>query len=138
MTVAGMWLGPEGADAGTEEGDEPADRAYHEYDESQEADLVELQGDATQLVDERHLETASFRFLQLDIDGVDATLEDGSDANVEAPGEAPLTFNERFDVREDTRTVFTADFTPVKRGRASGYVLQPAPEGISVEYRDES
>lgn len=137
VTVVGMWLGPEGVETGDEEGEEPADREYHEYDDPQDADLVELRGDVTQLVDERDLETATYEFLQLDVDEVDATLEDGSDATVEVPGEAPLTFDERFEIREDNRTVFTADFTPVKRGQADGYILQPVAEGITVEYRDE-
>jgi len=138
VTIVGMWLGPEDAQAGEEEDEEPADREYYEYEESQQADLVELQGDNTQLVDERELDVSTYEFLQLDIDGIDATLEDGSDATVEVPGEAPLTFNEGFEVRENTRTEFTADFTPVQRGQADGYVLQPVPEGITVEYEEEA
>lgn len=59
VTIVGMWLGPEGAEAGDEDGGEPADREYYEYDELQEADLVELQDEATQLVDERELEVAT-------------------------------------------------------------------------------
>ncbi|MEF8881731.1 MAG: DUF4382 domain-containing protein [Halapricum sp.] len=137
VTIVGMWLGPEGAEAGDEDGEEPADREYHEYDEPQEADLVELQDEATQLVDERELETATYEFLQLDIDSVDATLKDESDATVEVPGEAPLTFNQAFEVREDTRTVFTGDFTPVQRGPDGSYVLQPVAQGITVEYEEE-
>jgi len=65
---------------------------------------------------------------------VEATLEDGSDTTVEIPGEAPLTFDERFEIRENTRTEFTADFTPVQRGQAGGYLFQPVPDGITVEY----
>ncbi|WP_336136382.1 DUF4382 domain-containing protein [Natronomonas amylolytica] len=136
VTVVGMWLGPEGADSGTEDGGTPSDREYYEYDEPQEADLVQLQDGETQLVDERDLEAGSYEFLQLDTDGVDATLNDGSEATVEVPGEAPLTFNEPFEVREDTRTTFTADFTPVKRGETGSYVLQPVPDGITVDYED--
>lgn len=136
VTIVGMWVGPEGADSGTEEGESPSEREYHEYDEPQEADLVQLQNGETQLVDERELETGSYEFLQLDTDGIDATLNDGSDATVEVPGEAPLTFNEPFEVREDTRTVFTADFTPVKRGQTGSYVLQPVPDGITIDYED--
>ena len=138
VTIGGMWLGPEGADAGDEEDEEAVDREYHEYDDPQKADLVELQDGATQLVDERELDAASYEFLQLDVDDVDGMLEDGSDATVEVPGEAPLTFNERFEVREDTLTVFTADFTPVKRGQADGYVLQPVPDGITVGYEEDA
>jgi hypothetical protein len=33
--------------------------------------------------------------------------------------------------------VFTADFTPVKRGQTGSYVLQPVPDGITVEYEEE-
>ncbi|MFW5919810.1 MAG: DUF4382 domain-containing protein [Halanaeroarchaeum sp.] len=137
VTVVGMWLGPEGAEAGDEEDEEPADREYYEYDEPQEADLVELQGENTELVDERELDVSTYEFLQLDTDGVEATLEDGSSATVEVPGQAPLTFNEQFEVRENTRTVFTADFTPVNRGGTGRYVLQPVPEGITVSYDEE-
>lgn len=134
VTVVGMWIGTEDAESGDEDGEEPSDRAYYEYDEPQAADLVDLQGESTQLVDDRDLDVATYAFLQLDVDGVDATLDDGSDTTVEVPGEAPLTFNREFEVREDTRTTFTADFTPVARGGAGGYVLNPVPDEITVEY----
>ena len=138
VTIVGMWLGPEDAEAGDDDEDtEPAGREYYEYDEPQEADLVELQDGETALVDERELNVAEYEFLQLDIDDIDATLTDGESAVVEVPGEAPLTFNEPFEIREDTRTVFTADFTPVRRGQTDEYLLQPVPEGITVEYEDE-
>lgn len=136
VTVVGMWLGPADVDAEDGTDGDSTDREYYEYDEPQEADLVDLQGDNTALVDERELEASTHAFLQLDTDGIDATLEDGSSATIETPGEAPLTFNQEFDVREDTRTVFTADFTPVKRGQTGSYVLQPVPDGITVEYEE--
>lgn len=137
VAIVGMWLGPEEATTGEEEDAEPDGREYYEYDDPQQADLVKLQDGQTQLVDERELEVDSFAFLQLDVDGIDATLEDGSSATVEVPGEAPLTFNEQFEIRDDTRTVFTADFTPVRRGQGDEYLLQPVPEGITVEYEAE-
>lgn len=137
VTIVGMWLGPEGADASdTEEGEDSA-REYYEYDERQEADLVELQGENTQLVDEQEFDASTYEFLQLDTDGIDAALEDGSSATVEVPGDAPLTFNREFEIRENTRTVFTADFTPVTRGGTGSYLLQPVPDGITVSYEDE-
>lgn len=137
VTIVGMWLGTDDAEAGDEDGDEePSGREYHEYDEPQEADLVELQGENTQLVDERELGAESYEFLQLDTDGIDATLEDGESAEVSVPGEAPLTFSEPFEIREDTRTTFTADFTPVKRGQAGGYILQPVAQGTTVTYEE--
>lgn len=125
----------------TDEEDEAEDeddggREYHEFDEAQTADLVQLQDGNTQLVDERDLETGEYAYLQLDIDGVDATLADGSDATVEVPGNAPLKFNKSFEIRADTTTSFTGDFTPVKRGRSGGYLLQPVAKGIEVTYEE--
>ena len=165
VTIEGIWLGPEGAISGAEDSDtdeaagdtnqedsdtdeadgdetdngenEPTGREYYEFDDSQEADLVQLQGEQTQLIDERSLSVASYRFLQLDVSDVDGTLNDGSEATVDLPGDAPLTFNEEFEVREDTRTSFTADFAPVRRGTGS-YLLRPVPQGIEVSYEEES
>lgn len=119
-----------------EEDEDDGGREYHEFDEAQTADLVELQDDNTQLVDERDLETGEYAYLQLDIDGVDATLADGSDATVEVPGNAPLKFNKSFEIRADTTTSFTGDFTPVKRGPSGGYLLQPVAKGIEVTYEE--
>jgi hypothetical protein len=130
VTIVGMWLG-------TADGSEtPTDREYYEYDEPQEADLVQLQDDSTQLVDEREFDTGSYEYLQLDVDGVDATLTGGESAQVQVPGEAPLTFNSSFEIRVETRTVFTADFTPVQRSQGGGYLIRPVPDGITVEYEE--
>ena len=65
--------------------------------------------------------------------GLAGTLSGGDDATVDLPGNAPLTFNEAFEVRENTRTSFTADFAPVRRGTGS-YLLRPVPSGIEVSY----
>ncbi len=124
-----------GADDDGDDETEPAGREYYEFDEPETADLVELQGEATQLIDERELSVASYQFLQLRVSDVDGTLTDGSEATVDLPGDAPLTFNAAFEVREDTRTSFTADFAPVRRGTGS-YVLRPVPEGIEVSYEE--
>lgn len=136
VTIVGMWLGSTDTDGDAEDDEEAVDREYHEYDEPETADLVDLQGENTALVDERELDVSTYDFLQLDTDGIDATLENGDTATVEVPGDAPLMFNQQFDIREDTRTVFTADFTPVKRGQTGSYVLQPVPGGITVEYEE--
>jgi hypothetical protein len=165
VTVEGFWLGPEGAepdddeaadnetdtgddaDAGDNEtadgnetdGEDDADegREYFEFDESQEADLVELQNGETQLIDERELQTGEYPYLQLDVSSADGTLTDGSDATVDLPGNAPLKFNEAFEIRENTRTTFTADFAPVLRGNGR-YLLRPVPSGIEVEYEESA
>jgi hypothetical protein len=113
-------------------------REYHEFDEAQQADLVQLQNGDTQLVDETDIEVGTYAFLQLDVSGVDATLDDGSDADVGTPGEAPLQFKEQFEIREGQRTTFTADFTPVKRGQTGKYLLQPVATGTEVTYSEES
>jgi hypothetical protein len=132
--------GSEGSDGaagnetdGDDESDEEDGREYVGFDEAQTADLVELQDGSTQLIDERELETGQYAFLQLDVSEADGTLTDGSDAPVDLPGNAPLKFNESFEIRENTRTTFTADFAPVLRGNGR-YLLRPVPRGIEVEY----
>ena len=144
VTIDGIWLKPRDeadaadededteADDGVQEQDEDdvdegSDREYYEFDEPQEADLVELQDGQTQLVDEdRELPVNEYEFLQLDVSNVEGVLaDDGSAADVDTPGGAPLQFNRRFEIRENQRTTFTADFTPVRRGQTDQYVLQP-------------
>lgn len=127
----------DGTAGGEEDAEKPSGREYYGFDEPQAADLVQLQDGETQLVDERELDVGTYRFLQLDVSGVDATLADGGDAAIELPGNAPLTFNQRFEVRENTVTSFTADFAPVRRGNGS-YLLRPVPRGIEVEYEEET
>lgn len=116
--------------------DQSDERTYYEYDEPQEADLVQLQDGNTKLVDEREIETGTYAFLQLDVSSVNATLSGGGDADVGTPGEAPLQFKESFEIRADQRTTFTADFTPVKRGQTGTYLLQPVAKGTEVSYSD--
>jgi hypothetical protein len=148
VTMAGFWVAAGSDDAetatstsastGTEtssdDEDADADREYHEFEEPREADLVELQGDRSALLGERELETGTYAFLQLDVTGVDATLADGGEATVETPGEAPLKFDQSFEIRADERTVFTADFTPVRRGQSGSYLLRPVASETSVRY----
>jgi hypothetical protein len=119
-----------------EDVDQSDERTYYEYDEPQEADLVQLQNGESSLVDERELEAGTYSYLQLDVSGVDATLADGGDADVGTPGEAPLQFKEPFEIRDGQRTTFTADFTPVKRGQTGKYLLQPVASGTEVSYSD--
>jgi hypothetical protein len=159
VTIEGIWLGPEGAESGaagnetddgnetdgedagdneTDDGDgdsEPAGREYQEFDEPQEADLVQLQDGETRLIDKREIAVNTYRFLQLDVSNVDGTLEGGDEAEIDLPGNAPITFNEAFEVRENTRTSFTADFAPVRRGNGT-YLLRPVPRGIEVTYEE--
>lgn len=161
VTIVGIWLAPaeedgqstdgsenETADGTadgemTEDGEDEMDgeseedgREYIEFDEPQEADLVELQGENTQLIDERELAVDEYSYMQLDTDGVEATLDNGESATVEVPGNAPLKFNKAFEIRANTRTTFTADFTPVKRGQSGSYLLQPVARGVTVEYQE--
>lgn len=160
VTVEGIWLAPEGvesdaagnetddgeetdgeetdgneSDDGDDEADDEDGREYYGFDEAQEADLVRLQDGETQLIDERELSVGTYQFLQLDVSNVDGTLEGGDEATVDLPGNAPLTFNESFEIRENTRTSFTADFAPVRRGNGS-YLLRPVPRGIEVSYEE--
>lgn len=144
VTVEGIWLGPAGegtpADAGGNESGGSADggdgRTYYEFDDPQEADLVDLRDGTTKLIDDREVPAEAYGFLQLSVSGVEGVLEDGGSAEVDTPGNAPLKFDEQFEVREGERTVFVADFTPVKRGGTGTYVLKPVASGTEVRYED--
>ncbi|MFB6194753.1 MAG: DUF4382 domain-containing protein [Haloplanus sp.] len=151
VTIAGIWVKPESAETGTATGTQTADgnstatdatptpdrsdaRTYHAFDPPQQADLVELQGETTALLGEHELATGAYAFLQLDVTNVDATLENGNEATVDTPGNAPLQFKHPFEIRANTRTLFTADFTPVRRGRTGSYLLKPVARGTTVTY----
>lgn len=116
----------------------PEDADLREFDADAEVDLTELIGDASAVVDESELDTGSYEFLQLVAEATDATLSGGGQANVMTPGEAPLKFEKAFEIRSGQRTIFTADFTPVKQGRTNRYVLQPVAEEVEVRYETAS
>lgn len=125
----------DGEDGGTAtDGEDEGERTL-DVDDT-DADLVQLQGGEAKLVDEQELETGEYEYLKLQVSNVDATLKDGGDATVDTPGDAPLKFNQSFEIREGTRTVFTADFTPVKQGRQNSYVLQPVASETDVSYEE--
>jgi hypothetical protein len=159
VTIQGIWVKPATGDTtattqdgGTADGsgdatetvveqeagdiDESDARTYHEFGESQEADLVQLQNGTTDLVDERELDVGSYEFLQLDVTNVESVLAEGGDAQVDTPGGAPLQFKHPFEIRADQVTTFTGDFTPVSLGQTGRYLLQPVAGGTSVEYAD--
>ena len=116
----------------------PTDGEVNSFDiEATEVDLVDLQGDASALVDDVEVETGTYDYLQLEVGGTDATLSDGSEATVEVPGSAPLKFEKSFEIRADEATTFTADFTPVKAGGSGKYVLQPVAEEVTVTYESD-
>jgi len=118
--------------------DQGEGRRYIEFDESQTADLVDLQGDNTQLIDETDVEVGEYLFLQLDVSSTDGILvEDGSEAAVETPGNAPLQFQQDFEIRADEQTRFIADFAPIRRGQGS-YIIRPVATGARVLYGDEA
>lgn len=124
--------GVEDAAAAEEEG-----RRYVEFDQPQEADLVRLQGANTQLIDETELPVGEYRYLQLEVSGVAGVLVEGGEAEVDVPGNAPLQFKERFEIRPNERTRFVADFAPVRRGQGDRYLLRPVATGTRVLYGDE-
>jgi len=64
------------------------------------------------------------------------TVADGGDAEVKVPSNG-LKMNETFEIRADSRTTFTADFTPVKRGQTASYNIQPVSNQVTVTYEDD-
>lgn len=119
-----------------EEEDGEGGRRYREFDEPKEADLVKLQGGNTALVDEWELETGEYRHLQMNVMKTEGVLTDGSEANVETPGNAPLKFNAPFEIRADEQTRFVADFAPNRTGNGR-YIVRPVATGTTVLYGDE-
>lgn len=103
-----------------------------------EVDLTEVKNDESQLVSEAELDTGDYEWLRVTVsDDVDATLaDDGGDAEVMVPSDG-LKMNEAFEIRADQTTSFTADFTPVKRGQAASYNIQPVSNEVTVTYEDE-
>jgi len=141
VTMAGVWVKPADGDGteseaeATESGTAADGRRYIEFDEPRTADLVQLQGSNTQSLGETEVETGAYQYLQLDVTGVTGTLDDGGEASVDTPGNAPLKFDAEFDIRAAERTHFVADFTPVQRGTGS-YVIRPVADGTTVLYGD--
>ncbi|MFO7927132.1 DUF4382 domain-containing protein [Natronomonas sp.] len=128
--------GEEGGDGSEDEDGGNTGRYYIEFDEPQEADLVQLQGDDTQLVDETELEVGEYQFLQLNVAETGGVLVEGGEASVETPGNAPLQFKQAFGIRTEETTRFIADFAPFKRGNGT-YLIRPVASGTQVLYGDE-
>jgi hypothetical protein len=166
VTIDGIWITPAGSDeedtddsdeatnetdtnetdaedaeddeemAEADDDDEDGGRRYIEFEEPQEADLVQLQGSSTKLIDETEVETGDYAFLQINVAGTEGVLTDGSEAEVTTPGNAPLKFNTSFEVRPEETTRFIADFAPNKRG-PNGYIIRPVATSTTVLYGDE-
>ena len=129
----------EGDDDDEEGADEGSGRRYIEFEEPQDADLVGLQGDESQLVDETELEVGDYEFLQLDVaDTTGILAASGEEADVETPGNAPLQFKQAFEIRPDERTRFVADFAPFRIGppNSARYRIRPVASGTRVIYGD--
>lgn len=102
-----------------------------------EADLTELRGERSSLVAEEEFDAGEYEFLQLGISETRGTLTGGEEVDVAVPGDAPLKFEKQFEIREDERTTFTADFTPVRAGGRGRYLLQPVADEVTVAYGGE-
>jgi hypothetical protein len=133
----------DGMEDGDDDGEEAEDgedddsgRRYIAFEEPQEADLVQLQGSSTKLIDETEVETGDYESLQLDVAGTEGVLTDGSDADVRTPGNAPLKFNTSFEVRAEETTRFIADFAPNRTGNGR-YIIRPVASSTTVLYGDE-
>jgi len=121
-----------------EDEDESTGREYIDFEEPQEADLVGLQNGETQLVDETELEVGEYEFLQLDVSSTTGVLaESGEEATVETPGNAPLKFQQAFEIRSGETTQFIADFAPFRRGNGE-YLIRPVASGTEVRYGDDT
>lgn len=129
--------GNETVESDEAETEDDSGRYYVEFEESQQANLVELQGPNTALIDETELEAREYQFLQLDVGDTTGVLADsGEEADVETPGNAPLKFNQGFEIRPEETTRFIADFAPNRTGQGR-YIIRPVASGTQVLYGDE-
>jgi len=121
-----------------EDADQSSGRYYIEFEEPQTADLVDLQGDNTQLIDETEVEVGDYQFVQLDVSDTVGTLKDSDDEpDVQTPGNAPLQFKHEFEIRADETTRFIADFAPSQTGQEK-YMIRPVASGTQVLYGDDA
>lgn len=125
VTVAGVWVKPTDGEVVKREID-PV-----------EADLTELRGERSSLVAEEEFDPGAYEFLQLRVTETRGTLSSGEAATVAVPGDAPLKFERRFEIRDGERTTFTADFTPVRAGKSGRYLIQPVADEVTVAYEGD-
>ncbi|WP_440772013.1 hypothetical protein [Natronorubrum sp. DTA28] len=107
------------------------DRAYYEFDDAIDVDLVALE-DGSQVIDERDFPVDEYEHLQLDVSGIDATLTNDDPATVTTPDDGPLQFDERFEIRDGGETTFVAAVQPVEQDDARTYVLEAVADGTEV------
>ncbi|SDK42378.1 hypothetical protein [Natronorubrum texcoconense] len=119
------------------ETDTNADRAYYEFDDAVDVDLVTLE-DGSQVIDERDLPVDEYELLQLDVSEIDATLTNDDPATVTTPDDGPLQFDERFEIRDGGETTFVAAVQPVEQDDAGTYVLEAVADGTEVITDGES
>lgn len=125
----------DGESGGDREGDGDGERVVIDAGGA-EADLVKLQGDAQAIINDAELPTGEYSQIKLRVgDDVDGVLTDGSEAEVVTPGNAPLQFKQDFEIRENTRTTFVADFAPHRRGN-NGYIIRPVASEVEVSYEE--
>jgi len=77
--------------------------------------------------------TNGYGGLEFDVTDLSATRSDGSSASIDAGGNGMLSYDNPFNVSEDTTTIVSAGFKVEEQESGSGFVLTGYPLGTDVD-----
>jgi len=118
--------GADGDDADADEDDESDERAgwvTRDVD-SRTVDLTRLQGDNATLVGTPEIPAGEYATVFVHVESVDATLQDGTAANVKLPS-GRLKLTRGFTLEPNGTVAFVYDISVVKAGNSGKYILKP-------------
>jgi hypothetical protein len=92
--------------------------------DSRTVDLTRLKGENATLLEEFEVENGSYTQVRISVSEINATLTDGSSADVKLPSEV-LRINQEFVVGNNESVDFVYDINVVKRGNSGSYNIKP-------------
>lgn len=113
----------EADDENETEMDEEGERIVRDVNDTT-VDLTQLKGANASLVDSFNVSSGTYSQAVLYIDGINATLTDGTSQEVKLPS-GMLRMNQEFTLSANSSVDFVYDFTVVKAGNSGKYILQP-------------
>jgi hypothetical protein len=92
--------------------------------EGRTVDLTRLKGENATLLEEFEVENGTYTQVRISVSEINATLTDGSSADVKLPSEV-LRINQEFVVGNNESVDFVYDINVVKRGNSGSYNIKP-------------
>jgi hypothetical protein len=121
----------EADDENETEMDEAGDRVVRDVNDTT-VDLTQLKGTNASLVDSFDVPSGNYSQVVLYIDGINATLTDGTSQDVKLPS-GMLRLNQDFTLSANSSVDFVYDFTVVKAGNSGKYIFQPVVSASGVD-----